>query len=107
MNPELVRHFTAYGAIYTVLGGLIVIAQLFLLLAQQRRHMVYMQFMEAREEERRTMEMQQLELERQRDIEWQKEREREATELAKVREARQLMSEANDLLQRIKRQQLA
>ena len=106
MNQDLARHFSDYGGIYSVLGGLVVIAQLCLVLAalfrvfsQQRRHL---EFIEYHETERRAIEAQQLELERQRDAAWQKEREQEAAEMARVRAARALMSEANDLFQRVK-----
>ena len=109
MNQELIQHFNNYGAVYSVLGGLIVIAQISLVLAQMMRgfgqQQRQMQLIEHHETERRAIEAQQLDLERQRDAAWQKERAQEAAELAQVRAARSLLSDANDLFQRIKQHQ--
>ena len=106
MNQEIAKHFSDYGALYSVLGGLIVIALLCLVLAVLFRVLgqLWQQSAcsEAYEFERRESAAQQLELECQRDAVWQKEREQEAAEMAKVRAARALMSEANDLFERIK-----
>ena len=75
MNQDLLQHFNNYGAVYSVLGGLVVMAQISLVLAQMMRgfgqQQRQMQMLEHHETERRAIEAQQLELERQRDAAWQ------------------------------------